>query len=77
MKSITIKISDKLFVATEIILWHNISSLNSYLNEALKSYNILQKRKLLGEKLAGESFQVKEESISVLHEFEEINDSIP
>jgi len=77
MKSITIKITDLLFAETEIILLNNKSSLNSYINEALKSYNIIQKRKLLGEKLANESFLVQEESISVLHEFEETNDSMP
>ena len=77
MKSITIKIRDLLFAETEIIVLNNKSSLNSYFNEALKRSNIIQKRKILGEKLASESFQVKDDSISVLHEFEEMNDSIP
>jgi len=70
MKTITIKIDNLILAETEIILFKNKSSLSCYINEALKSYNFIQKRKLLGTCLANESFQVKEESISVLKEFE-------
>jgi len=44
MKTITIKIDDLILVETEIILLKNKNLLSSYINKALKSYNIIQKK---------------------------------
>jgi hypothetical protein len=76
MKTITIKIGDLLFAETEKIRLNNKLSLNCYINKALKSYNILQKRKITGKCLAKESKRVKEDSISTLNEFEAIDPRI-
>jgi len=46
------------------------------LNEALKSYNKIHKRKTGQECLAKESYLVKDESTSVLTEFEDVDPAI-
>jgi len=48
MKTITIKIDDLILVETEIILLKNKNLLSSYINKALKSYNIIQKKQISG-----------------------------
>ena len=48
-----------------------MKSINKYINGALDYYNQVQKRILLEKTLKKESELVKEESISVLKEFED------
>lgn len=43
---------------------------NRYINEALASYNRIQRRKLLREQLAFESELVREDSMEVLADFD-------
>jgi hypothetical protein len=79
MKTILLKIEDEIFEETEKIRSITKKSRNRYINEALVSYNQLQKRILLEKSLKRESNLVKEESIAVLKEFEEFeyeNDTI-
>ena len=45
---------------------------NRYINEAIDYYNRLQKRKILEQKIQNESLLVKDNSMSVLKEFERI-----
>ena len=71
MKTILLKIEDEIFEETEKIRSITKKSRNRYINEALVSYNQLQKRILLEKSLKRESNLVKEESIAVLKEFEE------
>lgn len=73
MKTISLKINDSIFGETESILSRIKKPRNRYINEALDYYNRIQKRKILESKLKEESALVKDESLSVLNEFEEID----
>ncbi len=72
MKTISLKIDDLIFEETEKILSKNNKPRNRYINEALEYYNHMQKRIMLEKKLKKESDLVKDDSISVLKEFEDI-----
>ena len=73
MKTISLKIDDSIFVETENILSKIKKPRNRYINEALEYYNKIQRRKILEKKKKKESALVKDESLSVLNEFEEID----
>ena len=73
MKTISLKIDDSIFTETENILSDIKKPRNRYINEALEYYNKIQRRKILESKLKKESALVKDESLSVLNEFEEID----
>jgi hypothetical protein len=73
MKTISLKIDDSIFGETEKILSRIKKTRNRYINDALDYYNRHQRRIILEKKLKMESELVKEESISVLHEFEGID----
>ena len=72
MKTISLKIDDNIFEETESILSKNKKPRNRYINDALEYYNRVQKRLQLENNLKAESYQVGEESINVLREFEDI-----
>ena len=72
MKTISLKIDDNIFEETESILSKNKKPRNRYINDALEYYNRVQKRLQLEKNLEAESYQVGEESINVLREFEDI-----
>jgi len=72
MKTISLKIDDRVFVETEEILSQIQKPRNVYINEAIINYNRLQKKALLGEKLKLESSLVSPESLNVLNESESI-----
>jgi len=73
MKTVSLKIDDSIFGETEKILTRIKKPRNRYINEALEHYNKIQRKKILEEKLKKESEMVKEESVSVLKDFEEID----
>lgn len=73
MKTLSLKINESIFVETEMILSKIKKPRNRYINEALEYYNKIQRRKILEEKLKKESELVKDDSLSVLNEFEEID----
>jgi metal-responsive CopG/Arc/MetJ family transcriptional regulator len=73
MKTISLKIDDSIFGETEEILSRIKKSRNRYINDALDYYNRHQRRIILEKRLKNESELVREESISVLHEFEGID----
>lgn len=73
MKSISLKIDDSVFGETGQILSEIKKPRNRYINEAIEYYNKMQKRKIIAEKLKLESNLVKENSKSVLKEFEEVD----
>jgi len=73
MKTVSLKIDDSIFSETEVILSKIKKPRNRYINEALDYYNKIQRRKILESKLKKESALVKDESLSVLNEFEEID----
>jgi hypothetical protein len=72
MKTISFKIDDSIFIETESIVAVVKKPRNRYINEALDHYNKIQKRKILEYQLKKESLLVKENSMSVLKEFEGI-----
>jgi hypothetical protein len=74
MKTISLKIEDSIFGETERLLDLIRKPRNRYINEALDNYNKLQKRLIMEKKLMKESELVGEDSMSVLKEFENIDD---
>jgi len=76
MKTLSLKIDDSIFGETESILSKMQQSRNRYINEAIAFYNRVQKRKLLEKRLKKESLVVKENSVKVLNEFENIDYAI-
>lgn len=73
MKTVLLKIDDSIFGETEVILSKIKKPRNRYINEAIEYYNKIQRRKILESKLKKESALVKDESMSVLNEFEGID----
>jgi hypothetical protein len=74
MKNLSLKLEDKIFQETESILAQVHKNRNRYINEALEFYNKLQKRRLLAKQLDKESELVSADSLSVLAEFEALED---
>ena len=73
MKTVSLKIDDSIFGETEKILTRIKKSRNRYINEAIESYNKLQRKHIVEKKLKKESELVKADSMSVLKKFEEID----
>ena len=73
MKTVSLKIDDTIFGETEKILSKMKKPRNRYINEALDYYNRLQKRLFIEKRLKKESALVKSDSMSVLKEFEGID----
>ena len=73
MKTLSLKLDDSVFTETELLITQINKSRNRYINEALEFYNKIQKRKLLASKLEKESKLVEVESLTILHEFEIID----
>ena len=71
MKTVSLKIDDDIFNETEKILSILKKPRNKYINEAIVVYNKIQRRKILELKLRKESLLVRNNSMSVLKEFEE------
>ena len=74
MKTLSLKLDDNIFNETENVLTKVKKSRNRYINEAVDYYNRINKRNLIAKKLARESKLVKKESLTVLAEFESLND---
>lgn len=72
MKNISLKMDDPVFNETEKITAKISMTRNRYINEAVKFYNLLQKRKLISGRLQKESRFVPDESMKVLAEFERL-----
>ena len=72
MKTVSLKIDESIFGETEKILTLMKKPRNRYINEAIDYYNKFQKRVILEKKLRQESELVKEDSLAVLKEFEEL-----
>lgn len=73
MKTVSLKIDDSIFGETEKILSSISIPRNRYINEALEFYNKVQKRSIIEKRLKIESNLVKNDSLSVLKEFETID----
>lgn len=73
MKTVLLKLDDSTYGETETILTQIKKPRNRYINEAVAFYNRYQKRQMLEQRLKAESELVKEESMRVLKEFEEMD----
>ncbi|RZS96706.1 hypothetical protein [Cecembia calidifontis] len=74
MKTLSLKLDEVVFEETEQLLEQIKMPRNRYINEALNFYNNIQKKKIQKKQLAFESSLVGEESISVLKEFENLDE---
>lgn len=73
MKTVSLKIEEVIFSETEKILEELKKPRNRYINEAIAYYNKIQAKELLAKKLKYESNLVREVSMHVLNEFEQID----
>lgn len=73
MKTVSLKIDDSIFGETEKILARIKKPRNRYINEAIEHYNKHQRKLILEKMLKNESYLVKDDSMSVLKDFEEID----
>ncbi len=74
MKTLSLKLDDNIFNETENVLTKVKKSRNRYINEAVDYYNHLNRRNLISKKLSRESKLVRKESLTVLAEFESMQD---
>ncbi len=74
MKNLSLKMDDKIFDETEKILTKVRKNRNRYINDAVEFYNSLHKRRILTGQLKKESKLVREESMKVLEELENLAD---
>lgn len=74
MKTLSLKLDDKIFDEAEEITDKLKLARNRYINEAVRIYNLFNKRRLLKKQLAKESKITSTDSMEVLHEFERLID---
>ena len=73
-KALSLKLKEDVFKDVERITRKIKIPRNTYINKALEFYNSFNKRKLLKTQLLKESKLVKENSIHVLNELDQIED---
>jgi hypothetical protein len=73
MKAVLLKMDELIFEETEKILLTSKKPRNRYINDAVKYYNDFQKRLLLERVLQKESKAVRDSSMEILQEFENID----
>jgi hypothetical protein len=74
MKTLSLKLDDKIFDEAEEITSKLNLARNRYINEAVSIYNLFNKRRLLKKQLSKESKLTSKDSMDVLHEFEKLID---
>ncbi|HMP29642.1 MAG TPA: hypothetical protein PKD85_08575 [Saprospiraceae bacterium] len=72
MKTVSLKLDNAIFGETEKVLSHIRIPRNRYINEAIDYYNKIQKRQIVEKKLKFESNLVRQESMQILKDFENI-----
>ncbi len=75
-KNLSLKLQDDIFEETENVLRKVKRPRNAYINEAIDFYNKLVARRLLKNKLTGESTLVAGDSMAVLDEFEKFEEGL-
>ena len=75
MKTVSLKIDESIFGETEKILSNIKISRNRYINDAIEFYNKAQKRQAIEKQLKLESKLVQKESMTVLEEFENLENA--
>ena len=74
MKTLSLKLDNKIFDEAEEITSKLNLARNRYINEAVSIYNTYNKRRLLKKQLAKESKLTSKDSMDVLKEFEKLMD---
>jgi hypothetical protein len=74
MKTLSLKLDDKIFDEAEEITSKLKLARNRYINEAVDIYNLYNKRRLLKKQLTKESKLTGRDSLDILHEFEKLID---
>ncbi len=74
MKNLSLKMDDNVFDETEKILIKVRKNRNRYINDAVNFYNTLQNRRILTNQLKMESRLVRDESMEILGQFENLSD---
>ena len=74
MKTLSLKLDDKIFDEAEEMTSKLKLARNRYINEAVSIYNLYNKRRLLKKQLIKESKLTGKESMDILHEFEKLID---
>ncbi len=74
MKALSLKLDDQIFDDTEEITAKLKLARNRYINEAVRIYNQINKKRLLKNQLVKESKLTGKENMDVLHEFEKLID---
>lgn len=74
MKTLSLKLDDKIFEEAEEMTSKLKLARNRYINEAVNIYNLFNKRRLLKKQLTKESKLTSRDSMDVLHEFEKLMD---
>ncbi|HSF54942.1 MAG TPA: hypothetical protein VLA71_14400 [Algoriphagus sp.] len=74
MKTISLKLDDSVFEETEVIIKEKGISRNQYIIEALKFYNRHNKRENLAKEFAKASKIVRDSSMKVNAEFDQLID---
>jgi hypothetical protein len=72
MKILSLKLDDEIFDDAEEITSKLKLARNRYINEAVKIYNLYNKRRLLKKQLQKESGLTRKDSMAVLREFESL-----
>jgi len=73
MKRLSIKIEKDILKDIKLICKTIDISRSKYIQDAINEYNLIHKRKLLSAQLKKEFFLVRNESMSVLKEFENLD----
>lgn len=74
MKTLSLKLDDKIFDETEEMTSKLKLARNRYINEAVNIYNLFNKKRLLKKQLMKESKLTSKDSMDVLREFEKLID---
>jgi hypothetical protein len=74
MKTLSLKLDDKIFEDAEELTSKLKLARNRYINEAVSIYNLYNKRRLLKMQLVKESKLTSQDSMDILHEFEKLID---
>ena len=75
MKTLSLKLDDKIFDETEEVTSKLKLARNRYINEAVSMYNLFNKRRLLKKQLTKESKLISNDSMEILAEFEKFVDA--
>lgn len=75
MKTVSLKLDNKIFEDVEEVTSKLKLARNRYINDAVSIYNLYHKRRLLKKQLSKESKLTSKDSMEALHELDKLIDS--